>query len=123
MAHGMIDEVMRACIDDCHDCKSACMETVNHCLTQGGKHADADHIRTMLDCAEACDLAANFMLRDSEMHERVCGMCAELCDRCAESCERIDPNDETMRRCIDSCRHCAESCREMAGAGPQRKVA
>jgi hypothetical protein len=30
----------------------------------------------LLDCAEICQTAANFMLRNSELHSRTCAVCA-----------------------------------------------
>jgi len=116
MAHEsrMTDEIRR-CIQDCLDCHRICTETVNHCLTMGGKHAEARHIRTMLDCAEICGTAAGFMLRGSDYHARTCGVCAELCAACADSCQEIGPHDQTMQQCAETCRRCAASCRSMAG--------
>jgi hypothetical protein len=53
----------------------------------------------LLDCAEICHTASNFMLRDSELHARVCAVCAEVCDRWAEECEKLGAADEMMRDC------------------------
>jgi hypothetical protein len=105
---------MQACIDECLRCYAACETTAHHCLMLGGKHADARHIATLRDCAVICGAAADFMLRNSDFHGRLCSVCAEICDACAKSCERIDAKDETMRQCIEACRSCAESCRRMA---------
>lgn len=105
---------MAACIDNCVECHRVCLEVVQHCLRKGGKHAEADHIRLLLDCAEICQTSANFMIRGSDLHTHMCGVCAEICARCAEECERMGDDDE-MRRCGEVCRRCAESCRRMAG--------
>jgi hypothetical protein len=105
---------MRDCIENCTNCHTICMETFAHCLQMGGSHAEADHIRTLLDCAEICATSANFMLRGSDLHPQVCGVCAAACERCAESCERLASGDELMLRCAEMCRRCAESCRQMA---------
>jgi len=113
MPHQLSTE-MRDCIANCSDCHTVCVETTAHCLDMGGQHADAAHIRALLDCAQACAASADFMLRGSELHGRVCGFCAEACERCAESCERLAGDDEVMRRCAETCRRCAESCRAMA---------
>lgn len=91
---------------DCHD---ICLQTVSHCLDKGG----TEHVTLLLDCAEICQTAANFMLRNSELHSRVCAVCAEVCDRCAEDCE-FAADDDMMRQCAQACRRCAEACREMA---------
>ena len=116
MAHeARMTEEIRRCIQDCMDCHRICLETMNHCLTMGGKHAEATHIRTMLDCAEICATAAAFMLRGSDYHARTCGVCAELCAACAESCTRIGPQDQLMQQCAEICRRCGNSCRSMAG--------
>jgi hypothetical protein len=111
-----IDERMHECITLCSDCHDTCVETVVHCLKLGGEHASPDHIRALLDCAQACDTSRDFMLRGSDLHHRYCGACAEACDRCAESCESLAGDDRVMLNCADQCRRCAESCRQMAGA-------
>jgi hypothetical protein len=103
---------MQQCIQNCLDCHRICMETVAHCLQMGGKHADAAHITTLLDCAEICQTSANFMLRGSAFHARTCAVCADVCTRCAEECEQMD--GEQMQACAAACRRCAESCQRMA---------
>jgi hypothetical protein len=115
MAHAMNQE-MRDCIQNCQECHAICMETVQHCLQMGGKHAEADHIRLLLDCAQICATSADFMLRGSPLHSKTCGVCAEICRLCAESCERIGKDDATMKKCAEMCRKCADSCQRMAGA-------
>lgn len=115
-----VSQEMQRCIDECLKCQSICLQTVTHCLQKGGKHAEANHIRTLLDCAEICATSAAFMLRGSDLHGRTCAVCAEVCERCAESCDAIG-DDAMMKECADECRRCAASCREMAG--PERKAA
>lgn len=104
---------MEGCIEACAECHHVCVETVTHCLEQGGAHAAAAHVRVLLDCAEICQTSADFMLRGSEFHARVCGVCADVCERCAADCARFG-DDQEMQRCADVCRRCAESCRRMA---------
>lgn len=112
-AHKISDD-MRRCIDVCLECHRACLEMVLHCLQVGGAHADAPHIRLLMDCAEICQTSANFMLRDSELHGETCAACADVCERCARDCEQFG-DDPMMRACVEICRRCAESCRKMAG--------
>jgi hypothetical protein len=107
---------MQECIDNCTRCHAVCVATTIHCLQQGGKHAEASHIRLLVDCAQICATSADFMLRGSDLHGRTCGVCAEVCARCAEECGRMAADDEVMQRCADECRRCAESCRRMAQA-------
>lgn len=106
-------EHMQRCIREYLQCHSVCLETVTHCLHTGDKHAEAGHIRLLLDCVEICQTSANFMLRGSDLHTHTCGVCAEVCERCARSCEQMG-NDEQMQACAEACRRCAESCRRMA---------
>lgn len=68
-----IDETMRDCIEECQVCFALCTETTQHCLEMGGAHAERTHIRTLIDCAEACQSAAAFMLRSSPLHASTCG--------------------------------------------------
>jgi hypothetical protein len=102
------------CIGNCQECHEICLRTVSHCLQKGGRHAEASHIRLLLDCAEICQTSANFMIRLSELHPVTCGACAEVCRRCAEDCERMADGDAVMGRCAEICRRCAESCSRMA---------
>lgn len=113
MAH--VEAGMRSCIEACHSCHQVCIETIAHCLTKGGEHAEAGHIRTLMDCAQICNTSADFMSRGSTWHAEVCGVCADICEQCAMSCDALGGAD--MKRCADACRRCAEECRRMAGAG------
>jgi len=101
-------------IGACLSCHRVCLETVTtYCLERGGRHAAAAHVRLMLDCAEMCQTAANFMLRGSEQHGLTWRICSEICARCAESCETM-ADDERMAACAKSCRNCQDSCAQMA---------
>ena len=111
---GQMSQEMQQCIQNCTDCSNICTQTVTHCLGLGGKHAEAAHIRLLLDCAEICRTSADFMLRGSDLHGRTCGVCAEVCQRCTEDCERIAGNDAMMKACAETCRRCADSCQRMS---------
>jgi hypothetical protein len=115
------DERMLLCIQNCLDCHRACVQTLTYCLQEGGEHAEADHVRLMLDCAQICQTAADFMLRGSALHAHVCGACAEVCQACADDCGRT-ASDLRMKACADTCRHCADSCRDMAATGAHPAV-
>jgi hypothetical protein len=109
----MLDERMRECIQECNNCHDICEETMLHCLQMGGEHAEPNHIRTMLDCAEICHTSSDFMIRMSDFHGLVCGICADICQRCANECERFT-DDQMMQQCAKACQNCAQSCRDMA---------
>jgi hypothetical protein len=106
---------MDECIASCQDCHEICLATaIGHCLPMGGRHAAAEHVRLMLDCAEICQTAGNFMMRSSTLHTQICELCATICEQCARDCDRFS-DDEPMRRCAETCRRCAASCRQMSG--------
>jgi hypothetical protein len=105
---------MRECIEECAVCHDICLQTIAHCLTRGGAHAEASHIRLMHDCVQICHTARDFMLRGSDLHHHTCRACAEVCSRCAEDCEKMDASDQRMQTYAESCRRCAESCRQMS---------
>jgi hypothetical protein len=104
---------MQTCIDLCHKCHIMCLSMIDHCLKIGGPHAAPNHIRLMLDCAQICATAADFMARGSGYHAKICRECAEICDACALSCKGL----AGMEACMALCRDCARSCREMANMG------
>jgi hypothetical protein len=106
---------MDRCIDNCQECHETCLSLVDHCLQKGGRHAEADHIRRLLDCAQICATCSDFMIRGSDLHTETCRACSEICERCAEDCSRM-ADDQEMKACVEVCRRCAESCRQMAGA-------
>ena len=110
---GTVTDELHECIERCSDCHDVCVETLAHCLERGGEHAAPEHIRTLLDCAQACDTSRDFMLRGSDLHHDTCRVCAEACERCAASCEQL-ADDEQLTRCAEECRRCAESCRAMS---------
>lgn len=96
-------------------CHRICEETITHCLRQGGAHSDPDHIRLLMDCADICRMAADYMVRGSEFHAALCALCADICATCAAGCERFH-DDDTMVACAQACRRCEASCRQMASA-------
>src|SRR5678809_1313370 len=52
---------LQHCIEECLNCHAVCTMTVQYCLAEGGEHADQVHIGVLLDCAELCQVSANFM--------------------------------------------------------------
>lgn len=104
------------CLDLCRQCHEVCLATLAYCLRTGGDHAQEQHLRLMMDCAEICQTSANLMLRESGFHARTCGLCAEVCESCADACGKFE-SDATMQQCADLCRDCAAACREISVEG------
>lgn len=108
--HDSVD--MEECIRNCSQCHQTCERMIEHCLNKGGVHANPQHIKILIDCAQICQTSADFMLRNSHLHGATCRACAEVCEACAESCEQMN-DDDSMQACIDVCRKCADSCQKM----------
>lgn len=111
-AHSAMGADMKKCSEECISCATVCTETMHHCLHVGGKHAEAEHLTTLLDCADICQTSANFLLRGSSLHVETCRACAAACRACETSCRAME--GEEMKRCADACARCAESCERMA---------
>ena len=106
-------EGMQECIKLSWECRARCQNALySYCLPKGGRHAEAEYVKLMTDCIQACQVAADFMSRDSRLHTSECAACADVCDACAQSCGRL--GDAEMKRCADICRRCAEACRKMS---------
>ena len=108
------DDEMQKCIQLCRDCHAMCTQTIAHCLKLGGRHAAPDHIRLLVDCAQMCATAADYMIRESPFHDRLCRLCSELCKQCGKDCEQVARDDQMVKQCIEMCRKCAGSCERMA---------
>ncbi len=106
-------EAMQTCIQNCLDCHRDCMQAITYCVGMGGKHAEARTLQILMDCAAICETSADFMLRNSPQHGRVCAICASICEACSSACQDFS-NDAEMQACAESCQRCAESCRQMA---------
>ena len=110
--HEAITREMKRCITDCHECDVTCLSmAMIHCLEMGAKHTEPPYFKLMMDCAQICATAIDFMARMSAHHAHICRECAEICRACAASCEQID----VMEACVDACRKRAESCDKMMG--------
>ncbi len=108
------DDEMKKCIQLCRDCHAMCIQTIAHCLKFGGRHATPDHIRLMVDCAQMCATSADYMVRESPFHDRICRLCSELCKECEKDCQQVAGDDQMVKECIEMCRKCAASCERMA---------
>jgi hypothetical protein len=116
-----VQEALREAAVRCSTCHDACAAAIVYSLNQRGDHAGADHIRSLVECAQACELARDLLLDGSTLYHDACRVCAEVCERCAEACEALG-EDEVLRRCAEECRRCAASCRETASHGSHGDV-
>lgn len=108
-----MDTTMQHAITNATACANSCLESINYCISMGGKHAEKTHLELLIDCSKICDISADYMLRESPFHGEICGICADVCDDCAKSCDQFKGDDQ-MADCAKKCRACADTCRQMA---------
>lgn len=108
----MAEESVRQLLANLELCQDSCVDGMMHSLEEGGDFAEVEHVRWLADCAEICQIAKNFFLRDSEYAGDLLSLCADICEECAESCEKFF-EDERMKHCAEVCKNCAKACREM----------
>lgn len=114
-----VSPALQSCIDKCLQCYRICTQMASlHCLQIGGEHSQPGHIRTMLECAEACRVNAHFMLLNGAFARALGSLCADACRACAESCSML----EGMSDCIDICERTAACCETVVG-DPTRAAA
>src|SRR3546814_13619771 len=103
---------MQECMDACHACHVSCLSmAMNHCLEAGGQHTEPKRFKLMMDCAQICSVALDFMVRGSEHHQHICRECAEICRACAASCEQFEGMEEGVAARSDERRGGKEWCR------------
>ena len=107
---------MDDCLEACLQCHVVCTMTAQYCLAEAGVHSDVNQVGVLLDCAQMCQTAADFMTRGSPYHTITCAACAEVCRACAEACRGFE-GDEHMEHCAETCERCAELCEAMAQSG------
>lgn len=112
-----MNEEMKRCIQLCQECHVRCIQIIGHCLQLGGRLATPEHLRLLMDCAQMCTTTADFMARQSSVHDRACSLCSELCRQCASNCDRVAGDDQIVKQCAELCRSCADSCDRMASKG------
>lgn len=103
------------CVVVASDCHKICTQTSLYCHQRGGRLSDSRHMRILRDCAVLCAKSVDFLLRRSDLADRVCQICAEACERCAESCDRY-AGDEQLEKCAEICLRCARLCEEVAAS-------
>ena len=104
-----------SCIDACNRCADACDHCATACLREDDVKMMAACIRSDMDCAAMCRLAAGAMARGSEFAHEICALCAEICSACGAECARHQ--HDHCQACAEACRRCAEECRRMVGLG------
>ncbi len=104
---------MEECMRLCAEAAKVCLETIPLCLDAGGKHAKADHIMLLINCARICQTNAKVVLSGARQSTYTSNACAEICRECSDDCKATG-NEQFMQHCADVCKRCADSCRKLA---------
>lgn len=100
----------RAAHDAARHCHVVVLEALRTLLREGS--VPGARVTLLVDTADICRTAADFLQRGSQLYAPVCRACAAVCRACQWECERHDA--EGMRACIDACARCAEACERIA---------
>lgn len=114
-------DYVQSCIDACLRSQRESIMTLTYLRDMGGAHIDPIRIRSLLDCADVCQVAATFMMRGSHRHVEMCAVAARICRDCADACDGT--NDQHLRKLVEACRTCEAVCRELINAQPERSPA
>lgn len=106
--------MMQECIDRCLACQRGAIITLTCLRDMGGAAIEPARVRCLLDCADACQVAATFMMRGSQRFMEMCAVAARICRDAADRCDGT--NIEQLRKLVDACRTCETSCRELINA-------
>jgi hypothetical protein len=101
------------CIRVCLETRRVCLDTVVHCLEKGGKHAEIERIRLLLECADKAWLDSQSMEKHSSADREAEAACTRLCIDCARACE-TGTVDEVLTNCAAACWRCASTCSALA---------
>ena len=105
---------LKECIENCTKCARSSMQLIPYCLELGGEHASAEHITSLQVCSLICETNAKLMLLDSEFHQDLRKICAEVCRSCERDCKRLGAKDSRMLEFAQIAGQCAESCERMS---------
>lgn len=107
---GSASSSMLTCMQACQQCHEACRKAAFGLSPAAAQDLAADDVRLLMECAELCQLSANWQLAGSQYCRQICAVCAEVCRQCQDRCN----DNEGMQECAAACQRCAESCAAMS---------
>ena len=103
----------QTCIDECNRCAQACYECFEACINEPDLTARRNCVKTLIECAQMCQMSAGLMSMNGQFSKDHCNICAISCEKCAQECSMF--KDDHCQRCAQECRKCADECRKMSG--------
>ena len=116
----MMTPAMRDAVKECTSGALVAKEALAYALAHGAEHAEADHLRLLMDTAAACGAAVDFLVRESPHHGSICRANAVICAACAADARAI--GTPGLRRLAEQCERCAAACEVLAAAAEAREV-
>ncbi|MCP1574252.1 uncharacterized protein YggL (DUF469 family) [Herbaspirillum rubrisubalbicans] len=101
---------MLTCMQACQQCHDTCRKAAFGISPAAAQELAADDVRLLVECAELCQLSANWQLAGSQYCRQICAVCAQVCRQCQDRCS----DDAGLQECATACRRCAESCEAMS---------
>lgn len=92
------------------ECAAACNHCAVSCLEEDDVKMMVRCIRLDLDCAAICKVALDYVSRDSTMAREVLGLCARACRECGEECAKH--KHDHCQACAEACRRCEQACQQ-----------
>jgi len=108
MEQEISDQDIEALLGQLTQCTEACIQTIIHCLKEGGLLADLNLIKLLMDCSQMCQIAESFFLRESNYGGDVIDLCSDICEAAADACSRFP--DKVLKSCESICRNCSQAC-------------
>lgn len=103
------DKEMRRCIAALQECQTACLQHISY---DSKREQQAEGLLcSLMDCAEICQIAISFLVRDSNHYLRICLEVVEICRDLASNCEGVDG----MEGVLSVCDECVSACRVIVG--------
>jgi hypothetical protein len=99
-------------ISELEACAQACNVCFTSCLNEEDVSLMARCIELTRECAEACQIAASMVARDSENADKFLRLSAEITMACDEECSKHQL--EHCQNCAKICRRCSVLCLERA---------
>jgi response regulator RpfG family c-di-GMP phosphodiesterase len=91
------------------ECALACEMCATACLNESDVKKMVTCIKLDRDCADICNQAAVLLQRDSIIGHQYLLLCEEICRMCAEECRKHSQMDH-CKKCAETCVKCAEAC-------------
>jgi hypothetical protein len=101
------------CIDACIEAAAMCREALALGLGATAAYLP-EHLRTLADCSDVCQMTAALLTRESDFRADVCRLTAEVCKVCAQSCRHFATHE--LMLCAERCEDAADACETLAVA-------